>query len=30
MMDPINPSVWRNAKRKTARSVMAVVIAKLE
>jgi hypothetical protein len=30
MMDPINPSVCRNAKRNTARSVRAVVIAKLE
>jgi hypothetical protein len=26
-MDAISPSVWRSAKRKTARSVSAVVIA---
>jgi hypothetical protein len=30
MMDPINPSVCRNAKRNTARSVSAVVIANAE
>jgi hypothetical protein len=29
-MDPINPSVCRNAKRNTARSVSAVVIANAE
>jgi hypothetical protein len=28
--EPISPSVWRSAKRNTARSVRAVVIARLE
>jgi len=29
-MEPISPSVWRKARRNTARSVKAVVIAKAE
>jgi hypothetical protein len=29
-MDPTSPSVWRSARRKTARSVSAVVIANAE
>ena len=29
-MEPINPSAWRRARRNTARSVRAVVIANAE
>ena len=29
-MEPTSPSVWRSARRNTARSVSAVVIAKAE
>jgi hypothetical protein len=29
-MEPISPSVWRSAKRNTARRVSAVVIARSE
>jgi hypothetical protein len=30
MMDRISPSVWRSARRNTARKVSAVVIARAE
>jgi len=30
MTEPISPSVWRNARRNTAREVSAVAIARAE
>ena len=30
MIEPISPSVWRSARRKTARKVSAVMIARAE